>query len=153
MRPQVCLKRESSVAGLEIIDYWSNSLCNYLVPSRPAQSIYIHHFYLIMECCCTGPTSQFDGSDNTKFMTGSSDHMITQWPWPSDQSLLGPGPPRWFSGKESICNIGDMGLIPGQGRSSRQGNGSSLQYSCQGNPMDRGVRGLQSMGSQRVGQD
>ena len=32
-----------------------------------------------------------------------------------------------------------MGLIPGLGRSSGQGNGNSLQYSCLGNLMDRGV--------------
>ena len=32
-----------------------------------------------------------------------------------------------------------MGLIPGSGRSPGEGNGNSLQYSCQGNPMDRGA--------------
>ena len=40
-------------------------------------------------------------------------------------------------GKESACNTGYPGLIPGWGRSPREGNGSSLQYSCQENPMDR----------------
>ena len=33
----------------------------------------------------------------------------------------------------------DMGLIPGSGRSPREGNGNPLQYSCLGNPMDRGA--------------
>ena len=33
-------------------------------------------------------------------------------------------------GKESACNAGDMGLIPGSGRSSVEGNGNPLQYSC-----------------------
>ena len=33
----------------------------------------------------------------------------------------------------------EVGLIPGSGRSSREGNGNPLQYSCLGNPMDRGV--------------
>ena len=33
----------------------------------------------------------------------------------------------------------DTGLIPGSGRSPREGNGKPLQYSCLGNPMDRGT--------------
>ena len=41
-------------------------------------------------------------------------------------------------GKESTCNSGDLGSIPGSGRSTGRGNGSPLQYSCLGNPMDRG---------------
>ena len=36
-------------------------------------------------------------------------------------------------------NAGDQGLIPGLGRSPREENGNPLQYSCLGNPMDRGV--------------
>ena len=35
--------------------------------------------------------------------------------------------------------VGDMGSIPGSGRSPGDGNGKLLQYSCLGNPMDRGV--------------
>ena len=41
-------------------------------------------------------------------------------------------------GKESICNAGDPGLIPGSGRSSGEGNGYPLLYSCLENPSDRG---------------
>ena len=37
------------------------------------------------------------------------------------------------------CNAGDPGSIPGSGKSSREGNGNPLQYSCLENPMDRGV--------------
>ena len=44
-------------------------------------------------------------------------------------------------GKESACNAGDPGLIPGLGRSSGEGNDNPLQYSCLGNPMDRGAWG------------
>ena len=36
-------------------------------------------------------------------------------------------------------DIRDVGSIPGLGRSSEEGNGNSLQYSCLGNPMDRGA--------------
>ena len=42
-------------------------------------------------------------------------------------------------GKESACNTGDPGLIPGLGRSRGGGNGNLLQYSCWENPMERGV--------------
>ena len=48
------------------------------------------------------------------------------------------GLPRYLSGKESTCNAGDMGTIPGLGRYPGEGNGNSLQYSCLGNAMDRG---------------
>ena len=41
--------------------------------------------------------------------------------------------------KVSVCNAGDLGSIPGLGRSPGEGNGSPLQCSCLGNPMDRGV--------------
>ena len=39
----------------------------------------------------------------------------------------------------SACNAGDLGLIPGSGRSSGEGNSNPLQYSCLENPMDRGA--------------
>ena len=41
--------------------------------------------------------------------------------------------------KGSDCNVGDLGLIPGSGRSPGEGNGNPLQYSCLENPMDRGA--------------
>ena len=43
----------------------------------------------------------------------------------------------WLSGKESACNAGDMGFIPGSGRSPGEGNGNPLQYSSLGNPIGR----------------
>ena len=46
---------------------------------------------------------------------------------------------QWLRGKESACNAGDVVLIPGWRRSPGGGNGSSLQYSCLGNPIDRGA--------------
>jgi len=41
--------------------------------------------------------------------------------------------------KASGCNAGDLGSIPGSGRSPREGNGNPLQYSCLENPMDGGA--------------
>ena len=53
--------------------------------------------------------------------------------------------------KNLPANAGDVGLIPGWGRSPGEGNGNPLQYFCLGNPMDRKESGgLQSKGSQRV---
>ena len=50
----------------------------------------------------------------------------------------------------SACNSGDLGSIPGSGRSSGEGNGNPLQYSFLENPMDGGALGLQSTGSQSL---
>ena len=41
--------------------------------------------------------------------------------------------------KDSVCNAGNPGLIPGLGRSPGEGNGNPLQYSCLENLMDRGA--------------
>ena len=52
--------------------------------------------------------------------------------------------------KNPPANAGVVGLIPGLGRSPGEGNGNPLQYSCLGNPIDRGVwQATQSMGSQK----
>ena len=69
---------------------------------------------------------------------------------PIERSLMGYSPwghkrvghegfPHSSVGKESACNVGDPGLIPGSGRFPGEENGNSLQYSCLENPMDRGV--------------
>ena len=49
------------------------------------------------------------------------------------------GFPDSSNGKEFACNAGDLGLIPGSGRSSGGGNSNPLQYSCLEIPMDRGA--------------
>ena len=59
----------------------------------------------------------------------SLDLMVT-----SDKGL-----PSWLSGKESACSTGDLGSIPGLGRSSGGGHGNPLQYSCLENSMDGGA--------------
>ena len=60
------------------------------------------------------------------------------------------GFPGGSRGKESACNAGDLGLIPGLGRSSGEGNVNPLQYSCLEIPRTGEPGGLQSMESQRV---
>ena len=47
--------------------------------------------------------------------------------------------PGSSDGRESSCNKGDLGLVPGLGRSSGEGNGNPLQYSSLENPMDGGA--------------
>ena len=44
------------------------------------------------------------------------------------------GFPGGSDGKESTCNVGDLGFIPGLGRSPGGGHGNPLQYSCLENP-------------------
>ena len=47
--------------------------------------------------------------------------------------------PGGSDGKASAYNAGDLGSIPGLGRSSGEGNGKPLQYSCLENPVDGGA--------------
>ena len=61
--------------------------------------------------------------------------------------------PRSLVGKESACNAGDLGLIPGLGGFPGEGNGNPLQYSCLEKPMDRGAWWATVHGVARVGHD
>ena len=56
-------------------------------------------------------------------------------------------------GKESACNAGDPGLIPGSRWSPAEGIGNLLQYSCLGSPMDRGPWRATVHGVAKVGHD
>ena len=62
------------------------------------------------------------------------------------------GFPGSSDGKETACNAGDSGSIPGSGRALGGGHSNPLQYSCMKNPMDRGAwQATQSIRLQRVG--
>ena len=50
-------------------------------------------------------------------------------------------------GKASAYNAGDLGSIPGSGRSPGEGNSKALQYSCLENPMDQGACGATVCGA------
>ena len=73
--------------------------------------------------------------------------VLKSWTWVNDSHphtpphtfILLPWLPVAQMVKESACNAGDLGLIPESGRSSGEGNGNPLQYSCLENPMDRGA--------------
>ena len=80
---------------------------------------------------------------------GRPHHTWTERVWQENKSNPEQdGLPKWLSGKESTCQAGDTCSISGSGRLPGEGNGSPLQYSCLGNPKDRGAWGLQSTGSQ-----
>ena len=71
-----------------------------------------------------------------------TDSRGSQWPHKSIWPLAKGHPPCFPDGsdsKASACNAGDLGLIPGSGRSPGEGNGNPLQHSCLENPMDRGA--------------
>ena len=53
----------------------------------------------------------------------------------------------------NVGAAGDVGSIPGLGRSPGKGNGNPLQYSCQDNPMDRGAWWATVVGLLRVRHD
>ena len=63
------------------------------------------------------------------------------------------GFPGGSDGKGSACNVGDLGLIPGLGRSPGGEHGNPLQYSYLQNPMDRGGWWATVHESQRIGHD
>ena len=50
------------------------------------------------------------------------------------------GFPGGSDGKKSTCEAGDLGSIPGSGRSPGEGNGNPVQYSCLEHPMDKGTQ-------------
>ena len=62
------------------------------------------------------------------------------------------GFPGGSVGKESACNVGDLGLIPGSERSPGEGNRNLVQYSCLGNSMNRDWQAIVH-GVTRVGHD
>ena len=67
-------------------------------------------------------------------------HVVIQTALSWGPEILVPVPIRegyGSGGKESACNVGDPGSIPGSGRSPGERNGNPFQYSCLGNPADR----------------
>ena len=82
--------------------------------------------------------------------------LVGKIPWRRDRL---PTPvflsfPGGSAGKEFSCNVGDLGSIPGWGRSPRGGHGNPASLLLPGeSPWAEDPGGLQSMGSQRVGHD
>ena len=68
---------------------------------------------------------------------GETMETVTDFYFGGLQNLCFPG---GSNGKASAYNAGDLGSIPGSGRSSGEGNGNPLQYSRLENPMDRSLQ-------------
>ena len=68
-----------------------------------------------------------------------SQRVLHDWATEQQQPATMTELPKWLRGKESACQTGDEGSIPGLGRSSGEGNNNPLHYSFLGNPMDRGA--------------
>ena len=67
-------------------------------------------------------------------------HLFLSFPGGfDDKESAFEGFPGGSYGKESACNARELSSLPGWGRSPGEGNGTPLQYSCLGNPMDRGA--------------
>ena len=81
----------------------------------------------------------------TKIMASGHHFMANRWGNSGNSDRLYFGGlqnlcfPGGSNGKASAYNAGDLGSIPGSGRSSGEGNGNPLQYSCLENPMDGGA--------------
>ena len=88
---------------------------------------------------------------NTKIVASG---LITAWQIEREKVELVTDFPFLHSsvGKESACNTGDPGSIPGLGRSTGEGIDYPLQYSCLENPIEE-PGGLLFMGLHRVGHD
>ena len=83
---------------------------------------------------------QLMGSQRIRHTEHAHRHNLCRLPW-------------WLSAKESTCQAGDLGLIPGSGRTLGGTNSNPLQYSCLKIPWTEEPGGLQSTGSHRVGHD
>ena len=68
-------------------------------------------------------------------------YLFVKWPiiYLDNPLLMDRDFPGGSDGKVSAYNAGDLGSIPGSGRSSGEGNGNPLQYSCLENPMNGGA--------------
>ena len=128
-----------------------SNIRKHLIPSRPL-------------LCTVGPSVEEGGLEPTLCLPRPGrDHSFQSHLQPHTQGcpgrcLVSGGPrslgfPGGSEGKESSCNAGDLGLIPGLRRSPGGGHGSSLQYSCLENPMDRGAWWATVHAVTRVGHD
>ena len=87
------------------------------------------------------PTGSSAGKESACNRRPLFNSWVGKFPWRRDR-LPTPvflGFPGGSDGKDSACNVGDLGLIPGLGRSAGGGHGKPLQCSCLENPMDRGA--------------
>ena len=110
-------------------------LALYSNKARPAK------FELVFQVGSLRKEMDWDTRGNSGYVLTS---LLINILWKFAQHLFGTQAkcsfPDGSDGKESTCNVGDPGVIPGWGRSpGGRGHGKLLQYSCLENPMDRGA--------------
>ena len=89
------------------------------------------------EQTCGRQEGEYRGGMDQEFGIGRYKLLHTEW---INKVLLNSmGFPDGSDSKESACNVGDPGSIPGLGRFPGEGNGYPLQRSCLENSMDRGT--------------
>ena len=94
---------------------------------------------LIAQHCCRSTFFQGSNEDGVGKLWSrlATSNLVTSiWRYPQQYSWVFPD---GSDSKESVHNVGDLGLIPGSGRPPGEGNGYRLQYSCLENSMDRGA--------------
>ena len=106
------------------------------------------HFHFLLSCIgegngnplqCSCLENPRDGGPWWAAVYGVAQRW-TQLKWLSSSSRGRKGLLWWLSGKEFACKAGHACSIPGLGSFPGEGNGNPLQYSCLGNPMDRGAQ-------------
>ena len=100
----------------------------------------IHFVHLPYTLLFWGTQQSLAGTWNQSHCKMSSQSVVGQEdPWRREK-LPTPvflGFSGGSDGKESACNAGDLGSVPGSGRSTGRGHGNPLQYSCLENPTNR----------------
>ena len=96
-----------------------------------------------MRCYVLCVWSSSAGKESAWYRRHRVDSWVGKIPWRKRRDRLPIsvflGFPGVSDGKESTCNAGDLGLIPGLGRCPGEGNSYPLQYSCLENSIDRGA--------------
>ena len=85
------------------------------------------------------PNNDNNNNNNNKSReSGFRSFTLESWVWRAGAAFQGlPLNRSGSDSKESACNVGELGSIPGLGRSPGGGHGNLLQYSCLENPTDR----------------
>ena len=115
----------SHPSGLFLFSFLSLSFCHEII------SLPLKRMSMIVQLCLD--TYNKVGKQQEAPKVSDTGHLLFS------SNKDGIGFPWWFSGKESACNAGDPGSIPGSERFRGGGHGNPLQYFCLENPMDSGA--------------
>ena len=122
--------RLPSIGSLRVEHDWSDFICTY---HKNINNMYVDYIQLNIDIMSVFRQEERRG----RILTFMNVNRVGHYIW--SIICLISGFPGGSDGEESTCNIGNLGLIPASGRSSGEGNGYPLQYSCLENPMDRGA--------------